>query len=450
MQFEDPRSILEAAAAKPARGIDVNALTRRGSRMRRARYAAVAAGLAVTLAGATAAAGMLDGGRPRPGPAAAECDPEDLACQAQAWCLHPPPDEAAVFLRDDASRAEVRGLRDAILDRPGVESVEYVSKHEAYDEFQQLYEGEPYLWETIDPSNLPASLRITVSERAALESLLYVTSPAIDEIRSGGGLYERVCGEEASPAPDLATEAPTEPPVPAKPDPAIGVVDVELRWAVCKTGTFRLESGTAEFTDGSKWCKFVLAVDNGATRALRLGVDDLVLRNSDGQATTPWEPAMFGPLATRLFASPIRPGDQVLGQVTYLLPPGDVPATLEIRQTPGFAPASLLVEYDCVTDLRDAPGRQCSFEANQERASLRQTWGRVEVTLWHCGVDPVVFGGREWVVPDPPFDATNAPEGFTGHGTFQQRSSRDALFFDQGGEIIHFEAIEDWEPPVCN
>lgn len=442
MQFEDPRSILEAAAAKPTRGIDVNALTDRGRRMRRGRYAAVAAGLAVTLAGATAAVGMLGGGRPRPGPAAAECDPQDLACLAQAWCLNPPPDEAAVFLREEASRAEVRRLRDALLDRPGIESVEYVSKDEAYDEFQQLYEGEPYLWETINPGVLPASLRIVVSDAAAGESLLSVTSPAIDEIRSGAGLYERLCGKEG--------ERPAETPAPEKRDPAAGTVTVEIRWGVCRTGNGRAEGGTAELTDGSKWCRFVLGVDNRATRQLRLEMEDVLLRTSDGEATVPWEDAMFGPLARRLFESPVRPGDRVLGQVTFLLPPGGVPATLEIEQTPGFAPASLLVQYDCVADLRDVPGRQCSFEPNAERASLRQTWARTEVSLWHCGVDPVVFGGREWVVPDPPFDATNAPEGFIGRGTFKQRSSRDALFFDDGGEIVHFEAIEDWEPPVCN
>lgn len=54
------------------------------------------------------------------------------------------------------------------------------------------------------------------------------------------------------------------------------------------------------------------------------------------------------------------------------------------------------------------------------------------------------------VVPDPPFDATNAPQDFTGQGRLERRSAVTAPYVDGAGALIRFEANEDWERPVCD
>src|SRR5262245_11639534 len=72
------------------------------------------------------------------------------------------------------------------------------------------------------------------------------------------------------------------------------------------------------------------------------------------------------------------------------------------------------------------------------------------ITLWHCGVDPTHFDERTWIVPDPPFDATNAPATFSGMGTMRLLESDRALYVDHGGASLRFvPRPEGWEPPLC-
>ena len=52
MQFDDPRAMLESAAAHPSRGVDPRALMKEGARLRRARLAAAVTGVAVVVAAA--------------------------------------------------------------------------------------------------------------------------------------------------------------------------------------------------------------------------------------------------------------------------------------------------------------------------------------------------------------------------------------------------------------
>lgn len=447
MQFEDPRTILEAAAAKPSRGVDAPALVKQGARLRRARLAAAVTGVTVVVVAASASFGMLaDGGRDdaAPGPAA-ECDQGDDACRARAeFCELPLPPNASIFLRDDAPKEDVLELRDLLLRQRGIVQVEYHSKKDAYEEFVALNEGQSELWPTIHPDDLPATLRVTVSDDAALRRIQNLDSVLVDETRSSLDVRERLCQEAARPAPDPTAVPHLEPPVPAAGERA-AVVKV-LR-AECRT---RSIDRSISFRDATRWCRFVLLVDNQGSRSLSLNAGDQVLRTANGEAGPPAEDLMSGDFSTRLFTSPIPAGRRRTGQVIFLVPPDDIPAVLELHPRPGFAPASVLLEYDCARDLHDEPGGRCFLGLQSASVGLEQTWARTTVTLYHCGFEPVSFRGREWVVPDPPFDATNAPEGFAGEGLFKQRSARDALYYDDGGEVVHFEAIEDWDPPPCD
>lgn len=60
-----------------------------------------------------------------------------------------------------------------------------------------------------------------------------------------------------------------------------------------------------------------------------------------------------------------------------------------------------------------------------------------QVALHHCGVVNVDHEGQEWEVEDDPFDATNAPDTFSGFGSFQ-RQGEALLFRDVQGATLTF------------
>ncbi len=197
MQFEDPKSLLEAAAAKTARPLDAHGLLKQGARLRRARAAAMVAGLAIAVAGASISVRALgtSDDRGAPGPAG----------NVEAACDQPAA-SATIYLRDDASRKEIRALRRDLqaaekeLVRamgnearrlrgapgrsPGVAKLEYISKEEAYEEFRNLYEGRPELLETLPRDSLPASFRVQVADAEDLVRVLETSSRAIENVES--------------------------------------------------------------------------------------------------------------------------------------------------------------------------------------------------------------------------------------------------------------------------
>lgn len=59
------------------------------------------------------------------------------------------------------------------------------------------------------------------------------------------------------------------------------------------------------------------------------------------------------------------------------------------------------------------------------------------VVLLHCGVQNIMYEGIEWEVEDIPFDGTNAPDTFTGFGSFDRRGE-SLLFTDDLGATLTF------------
>ena len=59
------------------------------------------------------------------------------------------------------------------------------------------------------------------------------------------------------------------------------------------------------------------------------------------------------------------------------------------------------------------------------------------VVLNHCGVVNISYEGQEWEVEEIPFDGTNAPDTFSGFGSFDRRGE-SLLFTDDKGATLTF------------
>ena len=94
--------------------------------------------------------------------------------------------EFEVFLVADASAAAVAGVRDDLLARPEVRSVEYVSQDEQYELFKILFANRPEYLENVGPSTLPASYRVepeTVDpDQIEAVGVALVNDPAVREV----------------------------------------------------------------------------------------------------------------------------------------------------------------------------------------------------------------------------------------------------------------------------
>jgi hypothetical protein len=89
--------------------------------------------------------------------------------------------------------------------------------------------------------------------------------------------------------------------------------------------------------------------------------------------------------------------------------------------------------------------------ASDAATSSTSAASETSVELWHCGVRPVEFDGERWSADPPPFDATNAPEGFSGRGRIVRVDQDSAQFTDSGtGARIEFKPLKGaYEPPPC-
>jgi hypothetical protein len=70
------------------------------------------------------------------------------------------------------------------------------------------------------------------------------------------------------------------------------------------------------------------------------------------------------------------------------------------------------------------------------------------VTLYHCGVNPLLYRSRRWEASPTPFDSTNAPSTFTGHGVVDVVGDQ-LTYTDNGGAVITFKPDDGVPPPGC-
>ena len=100
--------------------------------------------------------------------------------------------EVSAYLSDDITEEERDALHTEVSELPQVQDVIYVSKEEAYEEFQQLFSRQPELYENIDEDALPASLRIKLHDAEDTETVaaLMTGRPGVNDVRYGGSVIK--------------------------------------------------------------------------------------------------------------------------------------------------------------------------------------------------------------------------------------------------------------------
>ncbi|MBA3982539.1 MAG: hypothetical protein H0X61_03265 [Acidimicrobiia bacterium] len=76
---------------------------------------------------------------------------------------------------------------------------------------------------------------------------------------------------------------------------------------------------------------------------------------------------------------------------------------------------------------------------------------RVEISLWHCGIEPIRHDRELWEVPDgeEPFDGTNVPNSVALSGTIERVSADELLYVDDSGISLQFVPDNGTEP-ICD
>jgi hypothetical protein len=75
---------------------------------------------------------------------------------------------------------------------------------------------------------------------------------------------------------------------------------------------------------------------------------------------------------------------------------------------------------------------------------------RIRVILYHCGFEPLTFGGRVWEAPTPPpFDQTNAPEEWQGEGRIMPIGADQLRYIDDSGIEVLFVPDDGVPPGPC-
>jgi hypothetical protein len=90
--------------------------------------------------------------------------------------------EMVVLLNVDASQAQIDAIEKSLSGAPGVASVRFVSKEEAYALFKEALRDHPALIKNVSASALPASLHLHLSSSAAFDQVaaLAMTLPGVD------------------------------------------------------------------------------------------------------------------------------------------------------------------------------------------------------------------------------------------------------------------------------
>ncbi|HEX2057026.1 MAG TPA: hypothetical protein VHI71_01545 [Actinomycetota bacterium] len=402
MQFDDPRSILESAAAKPTRDLVPAVILKHGARLRRIRYAFAAASTAAVVVGASAAMGAWTGegnGAVRPEPAASSrCgDGEEQALL---------PELSEVRHRVQERVKELTRITDSI------------SRHRD------------------EPGSPARQVRAARKALADAEAELLELMERETEARRRAGSDGPDCRSEQA---EVTTH-----------EPAAQVVLLREECDSSLPGR-----GRARFPNGDlgTWCRFVLRVDNEGEMPIVLD-PDLQELGSKLAVRRPWRvQGESGSLDAGLF-EPIPPGESKLGEIVYLLREDEAPVALEIHVSGILRPIQFeLAVTSCAADVAEEPQQKCLFEPGGPGYTIRGhvLEGPAEVELYHCGVMPIAFDKRSWIADPPPFDETNAPEGFGGRGRMTyELGSLSATYVDESGVSFEVRAVEDWEPPPCD
>ena len=478
MQSDEVKRMLEAAAAQPSGPLDAGRVLRTGTRLRRNRLAAAAAGVAVVVAGASASFGILgtDGGpgpagttacetgghtaviylerdassaevadlrrdleaspgvtkveftseaealeeltpwlieegmgefeAPPPGTVPASFEVEarsdaaierigemwsgaidevmygprpDLRCLQEMHCRKPPALEMSVFLEDDIPSEDLERLMTDLAASEDTTKVEYFSKRAAYLEFKKLYEDQPELYETVPEDALPASIRVTAADLAAVQRLHTSVGgrDGVDEVKSSYGLYSQLCGDPEAVTTDgdwvdlLPEETPTPTESPrhmlVEPEPEYpvftdGDLEVELVSLACSISPLRHDGLTLRPT--GRWCGVEVKLYNKTGKPLTLDSSTQILETTTRYVYPVWDRAMRAiESARRFLAVPIEPGERRAGLLFFHLPGDAQPASVQIAHDPRDRAVFVDLGVDgCSTALDGEDDISCSYD----------------------------------------------------------------------------------------
>jgi cell division transport system permease protein len=102
--------------------------------------------------------------------------------------------EVSVFLTNEISPAQQQHIQDLLLGMPEVKEVDFLSKQDAFDRFQEIFKNEPDLVRNVTPEALPASFRVTLNDPEQFRSVSaqLAGQPGIDNIRDNRNIYDRL------------------------------------------------------------------------------------------------------------------------------------------------------------------------------------------------------------------------------------------------------------------
>lgn len=101
--------------------------------------------------------------------------------------------EVSIWLDDGISEAQRVSLEDDLRENPEVSDLIFVSKDDAYEEAQELFEGQDEVLASIEPDFLPASFRVSLHdpERYLVVESQYAGFPGVADISDQREVLDR-------------------------------------------------------------------------------------------------------------------------------------------------------------------------------------------------------------------------------------------------------------------
>ncbi len=91
--------------------------------------------------------------------------------------------EFEVFMKPNATKQQIGGVRDALAGDRQIRSAKFISKQQAYEDFKHIFRDKPDLVSTVDANALPTSFRVAPKDVKQTKTLAqkYDTRPGVDE-----------------------------------------------------------------------------------------------------------------------------------------------------------------------------------------------------------------------------------------------------------------------------
>ena len=98
-----------------------------------------------------------------------------------------------IFMNVDATQQQIQGVEKELKNSPDIKSFTFLTKQDAYKEFQRLFRDQPDLVNSVDPNALPTSFRVSPKKAEQTEVLAkqYQTLPGVDQVAQPGAALKR-------------------------------------------------------------------------------------------------------------------------------------------------------------------------------------------------------------------------------------------------------------------